>query len=616
VGPDFLFAVLLLSQQTPGALLKDIPALQKPITIEKTILSLPQAASELRDLTGIPLKLPDSVLDDKVCILVKDMPAHRLITHLATLFDLVPNFDGTKIWMDETPGISSERFRYLQLENKALYARAFRRLWAVAEASKNAIGTRTEDEYDQDALDSDDALLKTWADDQAARADFRAVGVFTNIQPLPRLTLAPFGADFEAMRYFGDSYNPQFLMGGDKPFTYRLAKPTTQFRSLPEIDSKFANTGIELWYEPNSGIFETAVVEGDKSNPWERDPPLIRYPKPTGTLKDSNFGRRLLAWERPKAPTASWASAPVDTRKSPNAPQYSTPGVMTVDQLSWIHQTTGAQIVSDSFRIPSTRPRFSGRLGTTAAEVIGNLAKADSMFIRYEPDAALLRHGGFWRLKLSEPPEGLVADLDAIDEQRDITYDEFIDAVKNMPRACMARFIKPNRFLANFDIAPLQTGYFGLLGLSILTGNERRELWSGIPTEWTDLPEQSVPDSVAPIFNSITGTIRPDSASDLPEIAVLMAALTGGSTIGRFSEYLEPRIKPVTYLKSIGLWGAYWANFKDSRPSSMQKKDFEDKHWRYISVIPPTEGNKHLGIFYSVTPYDGVIYWLRRRDRP
>jgi len=610
-----LIVSLLLLGQTPGAPLKDIPALQKPITIEKTIMMLPEAMAELKEQTGITFNLADNVKDRKVCILIKDMPAHRIVTHLANLFELKPNFDGTRVWMDEPPKAWSERYHYLQVETKTLYTRAFRQVWALAEATKKPIGVQTGTFYDQAKIDQSDAYLDTWAADMVTRADHHAAGFLVRHQDLPRITLAPFGVDFDKMTFYGEGFNPQYLMGGDFPFTFRVAKGGKPlYRDMDEYAKPIESQSTEVWFEPNSGVFVDATTNGLRTNTYlEKSPPLIRYPKPVGALAALPFGARVLQWERRKPVSDALVDVPVNEQEAGPTPVYSTKGVMTVDHLAWIHQTTGVPIIADSFRIPSAK-RTLGRIGATAREALETIVKTDSMFLRYEQDAVLLHHGGYWRLQVSEPPEGYIQKFDEMSESGDILFDEYAIAAANWPKPCMARFIQPNRFLAKFDIAPLQTGYFGLMGAGSLPPALRTRLWSGVKPIWRNLPPWTGPEDITLLFANTTGTVHPTQPKDEYEMAVMMAMFSDGQIIGKFADLMEARKQPVAYLKNLGLWDEYWKPFEMTHPDGSQP-DILDYHWRYISLIVTPEPNVRFGLFYSFTPYDGVIYWLRRKGQ-
>ncbi len=75
------------------------------------------------------------------------------------------------------------------------------------------------------------------------------------------------------------------------------------------------------------------------------------------------------------------------------------------DHLAWIHETTGAPIIADAFRFPSTK-RTLGKIGATAREAIETIANADSMFLRYEQDAVLCTTAATGDCRSASHPRG------------------------------------------------------------------------------------------------------------------------------------------------------------------------------------------------------------------
>ncbi len=151
-------------------------------------------------------------------------------------------------------------------------------------------------------------------------------------------------------------------------------------------------------------------------------------------------------------------------------------------------------------------------------------------------------------------------------ETGEILFDDYATAAFVWSKACMARFIEPNRFLAKFDIAPFAAAALPHGG-GIDTAQVAPRPWGGGAPVWEGLPEWKGPEELIQLFSNTRGTVNPPDTNEI-EMAVMMAMFCDAHLTGKFADFMEPRIKPIDYLKKLGIWDGYWQPFEKAHPGA------------------------------------------------
>ncbi len=83
--PELAFAAA--SPHARPSALEGVIALDKPVTYSETKIPLSELLQKIADDTGVPLTAAHDVSDEPVAVVVKEMPARRLLEQLAELLD-------------------------------------------------------------------------------------------------------------------------------------------------------------------------------------------------------------------------------------------------------------------------------------------------------------------------------------------------------------------------------------------------------------------------------------------------------------------------------------------------------------------------------------------------
>jgi len=368
-------ALTLASAQAPD-LTKD-ERLAKPVTVRVKMVPLPEAMAALTKASGVPLEATTSLKDLKVTILVKDQPAHLVLSKVASTLDLEWEADGTSYRIKSNSDVANAERRYVEQEDRLHRQAAENELKKLAAVA--AVPYPQAKERDAQLVPERYLLGQLFRGLNAA--GWNAFWSGKTVR-----TAAPLQGEAAA----------QALDQGDRRRREgdRRDRPGRSFRIVR----------VAAQYDPLSHRLRTSFEQQRATGGLGR---LIQEPYPQGELATTTFGKRVLAWEvrNDEAEALTKSFSPVAAKSD----GWFAGWTSSADALESLHLGSGAPIVADAFRV-SVRPVASA--GTPVAW-LNAFRQANSALVRTEDGFALVRHGGYWRLRRLEVPERAARALEA-----------------------------------------------------------------------------------------------------------------------------------------------------------------------------------------------------------
>jgi hypothetical protein len=179
-----------LSATAPtGTVLAGVAALDAPITVTETKISLREVLGVITGMTGVPLAAAREVADEPVAVVVKTLPARELLEALAELleFQWRRSEDGFEIRQDASARRREESLRQAAqaAAEQALLAEVQRLVEAAGLRPEEARALQQRDEEERSLLSSEqrEALLRS-PEEQKRRA--RLTAIRRCQEPIPR----------------------------------------------------------------------------------------------------------------------------------------------------------------------------------------------------------------------------------------------------------------------------------------------------------------------------------------------------------------------------------------------------------------------------------------------
>jgi hypothetical protein len=358
----------LASAQAPD-LAKD-ERLAKPVTVHVKMVPLPEAMTALTKASGVTVESATSLKDLKVTILVKDQPAHLVLAKVASTLDLEWEADGATYRIKSNADVAASERRYADQEERLRRKETEERLTKLSAVAAVPYATAKE----RDAQLTPERYLLGQLLRGLGGAQLNAFWAGQTIRTSAPLQEETAEADTNAQRRRGR---------GDRP-RVRLVRVAAQ-------------------YDPVAGrlvtSYEPSVTAGAAR--------LIDRPYPEGELAATPFGKRVGEWERrdDRSESLKKTFAPAN----PASAGWFGNRLSAADALEAFHLASGVPVVADAFRVPVAPDRSGG----TALTWLDRFRQMNRAFVRTEDGFAMVRHGGFWRLRRLETPERIVRPLEA-----------------------------------------------------------------------------------------------------------------------------------------------------------------------------------------------------------
>lgn len=433
-----LAALFLIAPQTDALDLTKEAALQKPISVDITMDTINTAAKKIGKLIDQPVEAVSTMMDRKVTILCKDLPA-------ATIMASVADVMGAQ-WVKD-----SGTYR-LRIDSQNL---------------KN----------ERDFVSAEDRLLKSRVEDilNASVAKAKETGGVAESANNNQATSTFITGAFKGGgRPIGDGDLLTGVMFTNLPTAQISAfwrgEPITFAPVIPGNQNQAASTNeagrIAAVYDPYSQAFYRNPGN-DKGRGQEDVIPYARPAKPIATMP---FAKQVLEWEQ-KSETADADpnfKKPFTVLPTQRAAQTFSPTPMLADQMEALHNQTGVNIVSDAFRLsfPIIGSQSSG------TQFIDNLRDQD-YFVKVQNGIFEVRHPAFWRLRRFEIPENVITPFASKANKSALLLTDYAAFFARLKPEQASIFTTETNYDLGFDPQPLRE-LSGMLTLfNALTAHQR-----------------------------------------------------------------------------------------------------------------------------------------------
>lgn len=403
--------------------------LAKAVTVQVKLATLPEAMAALGKASGVTMDVPVSLKDLKVTILVKERPAYLVMAKVASTLDLEWEADGATYRIKANSDVANAMRKYLDQEDRLRRQdteASIKKMAAVAAVpfvqAKEKDARLTPERY---LLGQAFRNLNAngWNAFWAGRtvrnsAPLREEAVTAPVQTNPPPPeQGP--SDQEQQRGGGRRRG-----GGDQPRrNVRIVRVSAQ-------------------YDPIQNRLEVSFEQTRESGG------LGIWTAPQGELATSEYGKRILAWPTrdDKAEILTKAFTPVAAVSD----GWQGKRLSAADALAALHQASGVPIVADAFRLTMAEPR-----ATTPAAWLTAFGQGNAAFVRTEDGFAMVRHGGYWRLRELDVPERIARPLEAAKTPALEDYAKFAAALTDAQALIYRR---PGMALLRVSPEPLRKG--------------------------------------------------------------------------------------------------------------------------------------------------------------
>jgi hypothetical protein len=401
--------------------------LAKPVTVQVKLATLPEAMSALGKASGVTMEAPVSLKDYKVTVLVKDQPTHQVMSAIASTLDLQWEADGTTYRIVSNADVASALRKYLDQEDRLRrqdVEAKVKEMAAVANVpyaqakAKNAQLTPERYLLGQAFLNlGTNGLNAFWTGRTVRNAaplqEGGASEVTTQGGPPPPVP-GPANEEQERQRRRRD---------GDNRRAFRMIRVSAQ-------------------YDPIQNRLQTSFEPGRETGG------LGIWTAPQGALAESVYGKRILAWPA-RDDKAEILQKPFTAVKAISDDWYGK-RLSAADALEALHKASGVPIVADAFRFAANEGA-----GSTPAAWLTAFGQANGAYVRTENGFAMVRHGGFWRLRVLDVPERIARPLETAKAPGLEDYAKFAGALTDTQALVYRR---PNLVLLKISPEPLRTG--------------------------------------------------------------------------------------------------------------------------------------------------------------
>lgn len=398
--------------------------LAKPVTVQIKLATLPEAMTALGKASGVAMEAPVSLKDYKVTVLVKDQPAHQVMSAIASTLDLQWEADGATYRIVANSDTANALRKYLDQEDRLRRQEVEAKVKQMAAAAnvpyaqakeKNAQLTPERYLLGQAFLNlGTNGLNAFWAgrtvrNSAPLREETSAAPAQGNPPPP-----GPANEDQEQRRRRGDRE------GGR---AFRMIRVSAQ-------------------YDPIQNRLQTSFESGREAQG------LGIWTAPQGALAESTYGKRILAWPT-RDDKAEILQKPFTAVKAVSDGWFGK-RLSAADALEALHKGSGVPIVADAFRFTA----YEGA-GSTPAAWLSAFGQANGAYVRTENGFAMIRHGGFWRLRELDVPERVARPLEQAKAPALEDYAKFAGSLTDTQALVYRR---PNLVLLKVSPEPLRTG--------------------------------------------------------------------------------------------------------------------------------------------------------------
>ncbi|MGV3614550.1 MAG: hypothetical protein ACO1SV_04360 [Fimbriimonas sp.] len=408
--------------------------LAKPITVRLKMYPLPDAMKMLTDASGVPLEASVPLKDLKVTILVKDQPAHLVMAKVASTLDLEWEADGASYRIKANDDVANAQRKYLDQEERLRRKKtedALKKL--AAAAAVPFVQAKAKDaQLTPERYLLGQAFRNLAANGWTAFWNGRTV---RNAAPLREAAAndpaanppppTPGPSDGEAQRRGGQRDRPRRSV--------RMVRVAAQYDPIQNRLMTF-------------DLGQNLPLPNDENAPGNG---LGIWTVPQGELVESTYGKRILAW--PRRDDKPEALQKAFTAVEPVSGGWFAGRLSSADVLESLHKASGVPIVADAFRVVATPVRG----GANPAVWLTAYGQTNGGFVRTEDGFAMVRHGGFWRLRQLEVPERVAKPLETAKTPSLEDYATFAAALSDVQALVYRR---PNLALLKVDAAPLRFG--------------------------------------------------------------------------------------------------------------------------------------------------------------
>jgi hypothetical protein len=461
---------------------------ESKITVESKDALVDVVVKQIAKDAGVQCQLPKSTSNLKVSVFAKDVEAKGLLDRIASTLGLDGKIvDGKYVFAPGPEFAGAVLDNYMRQE----YALRDRMIYDKLAALANL----TLKPYDPDAMsDAPGTPAQKWAQGRIAHPAYYALGVAFRRGYFEARARKGLPRDcFTFMPGPGTGMVPQqtsgFLVG--VPIREQLLDNPTCPVYIDDNCRAIRGQLIAFGFYPTTAELKLVSIAGAPT-PTE---PVLETPyyfaRPPKELAKMPFAQMVSRWE---TPLDQFPVAMAKLKLDPEAGDAEDPGYFDErtslsEKLQRLHAQSGLPIVATSFRIPALKPskKDFGNVG----DAIASLQSDEKCFLRAEDGFLLVRHPAYWLIRYSEPPEWVVAGLEAAAKKRPLTIGDYADLAfatsktpdygtggTNIPHS-FDRLVNLRGLLMRIDGEPLEMGYPALYVLGSMSAANRSALWSG-----------------------------------------------------------------------------------------------------------------------------------------
>ena len=474
----FLCLVLVmfaLSVQTDADDLRADARLHKAVNLQLHTALLDEVMQEIGRQTGVAFLLDDSLQEQKATLFVSEKPVWQVINNLTQVLGIRCERQGEAYRLVPDPELQRLEQSLLSWRRDAIRRSAETKLstWARYAKEDYAVILQRVTQLEEQMAKLGQEKPPGWQEGRVALA--------AHLEPLKQITYLERYLAGRLYRQMPTSVRARLWRGETLWFSYPHAPNTLP---LPPESLR--------WKAIQDGTLPVFMYLGVRFSFQEERLRLMMMALPEGALPSTvvfsddreqlyiptDASHPLMArWEK-------WQTPPEEIEKNPvlrkarmlnrqvNANRFLEPTV--ADWLSMIAQEGKMQVVADAFRLPSP-PISIGSQYDTLASWLKEFVIQQGGYLRVEGDWLLFRHGDYWSLRLSEPPERLAREMERKASEGTLSLEDYAVFAASLTPEAQARIEDGvPAYTARFDLTPLCGAMPALRFWASLTDTQKR----------------------------------------------------------------------------------------------------------------------------------------------
>lgn len=524
----FLCLVLVmfaLSVQTAADDPRTDARLHKAVNLQLHTALFDEVMQEMSRQTGVTFLLDDSLQEQKATLFVSEKPAWQVISKMTQLLGIRCEREGEAYRLVRDPDLRQLEHSLLNWRRDAIRRSAEIKLstWARYAKEDYAVILQRVTQIQEQMAKLGQEKPPGWQDRRATLA--------VQLEPLKQIA--------QLERYLAGWLYRQMptsvwtrLWHGEtlwfsypySPNTLPLPSESLQWKAIQDGTLPvLMYLGIRLSFqEEHLRFMMMALPEGA----FPSIDALSEHREQLYTPADDSHPL-MARWEKWQTLPEEIEKNPVLRRaRAPNRQMTATrfPEPTVADWLSMIAKEGKMQVVADAFRLPSP-PISIGSPHNTLADWLKEFVIEQGGYLRVESDWLLFRHGDYWRLRLSEPPEQLVREMERKAKQGGVLLDDYATFVASLTPEAQARIEDGvPAYTARFDLTPLCGAMPALRLWTSLTDAQKKVALQRQPISYLQLtPAQQqlfrealeakrVPFTLLPTLLASDGNVEPQLA--------------------------------------------------------------------------------------------------------